>query len=402
MSNTKSDHFYPDTLKQVQISSVQSHLGPDLVKSEELAEELKEITSLYNVAVGVGSSLKLEEVVWRLYKESSRLIDTTNFAIVIYDNESDTLHFALAIDHGQQLKPLSVKRTESQGLIGHILTSQSPSLIPDLLQTDYIAGTNRIRSWLGVPILNPVLNQEGPQGVISTWSYKPNKFTDRNLWLLSAIGTQAAIAIRNARMYEASQKRVAEMVHLKDLAQRRVTEMALLNDITRTLSATLQFDEVLIRIMERVEGILKAEAGWLLLSEPKTGDLIFQIGLGRTRAIEPFRLPRGEGLAGEVALTGKAMLVDINLDKHSFVELEQRLDFVAHNVLCVPLTLDDHVIGVLEVMSKNGDNFTRNDLDLLSSIVPYAVIAIKNARFHENVLAERDRVIEAEEQARKG
>ena len=63
------DYYYPDTLQQIQLSSVQVNLAQELLKTEDLAEELKEITSLYNVAVGVGSTLKLEEVIWRLYKE---------------------------------------------------------------------------------------------------------------------------------------------------------------------------------------------------------------------------------------------------------------------------------------------------------------------------------------------
>jgi signal transduction histidine kinase len=396
----EAKHYYPDTLQQIQLSSVQVNLAQEPVRTEDLAEELKEITSLYNVAVGVGSTLKLEEVIWRLYKESSRLIDTTNFAVVIYDGHTDTLNFALVINQGQQLKPLIVERSESQGLIANILTSQIPSLIPDLKRTDY-NGVGQIRSWLGVPILNPLLTSEGPQGVIATWSFKPNKFTDRNLWLLSAIGTQAAIAIRNARMYEASQQQLAEMARLKDIAQRQVTEMALLNDITRTLSTTLHFDEVLFRIMERVEGVLKAEAGWLLLTAPKTYELVFQVGLGRTRTIAPFKLSRGEGLAGEVALTGKPVLVKFDSKKHNYEELKQGIDFEVNDIICVPLIQDDQVIGILEVMSKEGDEFTQHDLNLLTSIVPYAVIAIKNSRFHESVLSERDRVIEAEEQARK-
>jgi signal transduction histidine kinase len=67
----------------------------------------------------------------------------------------------------------------------------------------------------------------------------------------------------------------------------------------------------------------------------------------------------------------------------------------------VPLVLYDQTIGVLEVMNKREGTFNQNDLELLSSIASYAAIAIQNARLHENVLAERDRVIEAEEKARK-
>jgi signal transduction histidine kinase len=386
---------------QLEVSAEKNGFKSNSNKTDGLAGELKEVTSLYNVAVGVGSSLNLNEVIWRLYKETCRLIDTTNFAVVLYDDENDTLDFVLVFDQGHRLKPRLVKRSESQGLVAKVLASQLPLLIPDVSSTEFSVGSERIRSWLGVPILNPLLNHEGPQGVIATWGYEPNHFDDHSVWLLSAVGTQAAIAVRNARTYEASQQRVAELARLKDIAQRRMTELVLLNDITRTLSATLQFDEVLARIMERVEGILKAEAGWLLLADPETGELVYQIGLGRTRTTEPFRLPRGEGLAGEVAQSGQSALVKLEQNGRSFRELESTVDFPVCAILCVPLVLDGQVIGVLEVMSKKGDDFTQSDLELLDAIVPYAVIAIRNSRFHESALAERDRVIAAEEKARK-
>ena len=240
-----------------------------------------------------------------------------------------------------------------------------------------------------MPILNPVLNNENAQGVIAIWSYKPNAFNDHDLWLLSAIGTQAAIAIRNARLFESSQRRAAEM--------------ALLNDVARTLSSTLQLDEVLTRIMEQVETMLNVEAGSLLLADTATGELVFQIALGdKADELKPFRIPKGQGIAGEVALTGKPLMIaNVDQDKRHFKKLDQTTHFLTRNILCVPLVLYDQIIGVLEVINKREGNFTQNNLDLLSSIASYAAIAIQNARLHENVLAERDKVIEAEEQARK-
>ncbi len=394
--------------EQSPASPAQTGLNAGWTKPGRLSKETKEITTLYNIAVAVGSSLNLKELIWMLYKESGRLIDTANFAVVLYNDSTNMLNFVLVFDQGHKIKPFSVKYSNNNWVVARVIATETPLLIRDFLETEDIVATGQlhankqVRSWLGAPILNPVLSHEGVQGVIATWSYEPNHFTEHELWLLSAIGTQTAIAIRNARSYEASQQRAEDMARLRDIARRRVTEMALLNDITRTLSATLQFDEVLMRIMDRVEGILKAEAGWLLLTDSSTGDLVFQIGLGKTRAIEPFHLPRGQNLAGKVAMTGQPVLVvDVEQDKRPFKDLEQKVGFAVQSILCVPLILHDHIIGVLEVMSKKGDKFSQNDLELLNSIVPYAAIAIKNARFHGSALAERDRVIEAEDQARK-
>lgn len=180
-----------------------SKLNPDRGKQELLSQELKEITSLYNISVAVGSSLNLEEVIGILYKESGRLINTSNLAIVLYDEQTSTLNFALAYDRGKPVKPRSIKLNYQDSLIGRILTSRTPLLIPNLQANNSVDTEHLIRSWLGVPILNPDPAQESAQGVMVLWSYEPNAFTDHDLWLLSAICTQAAIAIRNARLHEA-------------------------------------------------------------------------------------------------------------------------------------------------------------------------------------------------------
>lgn len=355
-----------------------------------LTKEIKEVSTLYNIGVAVGSSLELKEVIRTLYKESTRLIDTSNFAIVLYDEVTQTLNFKLMIDQGKMVKPMSVKLAEDRGLTGRVLTSQSPLLVSDFPAANNSNNAHqRIRSWLGVPILNPTLTQDSAQGVIATWSYQPHAFTDHDLWLLSAIATQAAIAVRNAHLFESSQRRAAEM--------------ALLNDVARTLSSTLQLDEVLTRIMEQVETLLNVEAGSLLLTDQTTGELVFQIALGdKADEIKPFRIPKGEGIAGEVALTGTPLMIaNVDQDKRHFKKLDQTTNFLTRNILCVPLVLYDQIIGVLEVINKREGNFTQTDLELLSSIASYAAIAIQNARLHENVLAERDKVVEAEEEARK-
>ena len=362
---------------------------------KRLTTEIKEVTTLYNIGVAVGASLNLKEVVWSLYKESGRLINVTNFAIVIYDSANNCLEFMLAFDQGKRLKPIILPRQEDTGLINQVLTTQSPVLIrdvqqsPDTVETEQLNPKQPTRSWLGVPIVNPALVGESAQGAIVTWSYEPNLFTNHDLWLLSAIGTQAAIAIRNANFFEDS--------------QRRAMEMAVINDVARTLASTLQLDEVLTRIMEQVEGMLDAEAGSLLLTDTSTGDLIFQIALGdKANEIKPFRVPRGQGIAGQVAESGEPLMVaDLRQDERHFKKLDQQVDFSTRNILAVPLVLHDRVIGVLEVMNKRSGNFNQHDLKLLSSIASYAAIAIDNARLHESVLAERDRVIEAEEVARK-
>jgi GAF domain-containing protein len=134
------------------------------------------------------------------------------------------------------------------------------------------------------------------------WHSKPDTYNEHDMWLLSAIGTQLSIALRNARLYESSQRRATEMSRLKDIAQRQAEEMRFLNEVGRILASTLHLDKVLTTIMEQVDEMLAVEAGSLLLTDPPTGDLVFQIALGeKASEVKPFSVPRGQGIAGQVA-----------------------------------------------------------------------------------------------------
>ena len=123
----------------------------DLDRLGQLSTEIKEITALYNIGVAVGSSLDLKKVIWALYRESSRLLDTSNFALIIYDNHLKALNFTLVFDQGQRMSPLSIKLSRRHELTGRVLINQAPVLVHDLLETQ--KGHNFTTYWTGHPFL---------------------------------------------------------------------------------------------------------------------------------------------------------------------------------------------------------------------------------------------------------
>ncbi|MCB0211983.1 MAG: GAF domain-containing protein [Anaerolineae bacterium] len=295
-----------------------------------------------------------------------------------------------------------------RGIVYRVLTAHAPVLAHDLTQGDEIFELSdyypeiQPRSCLGIPIINPVLNDKIAQGAIILWDYEPNTFNNHHIWLLSAIGTQASIALRNAQHFASSQHRAEEMAHLRDLAQRKADEMSFLNKVARTLGSTLNLNKVLTNIMEQVEVMLAVEAGSLLLTDQSTGELVFQIALGdKADEVKPFRVPKGQGIAGQVAQSGQPLIIsDAGLDARHFKDLDEKIQFVTRNILCVPLILHGQVIGVLQVLNKKVGDFTQNDSELLSSIASYAAIAIENARLYQSLEEEHTRTIQAERAAR--
>ena len=378
----------------------------DLV--ERLSKELKQVTALYNTGVSLNSSLNPKDVILSIYHESGRLVDTSNFALIIFEEEKNALRIVLTINRGRILKPFSAKMSNKGGLIYRVLTSHTPVLVHELTKSDEIFELSayyaeiKPRSCLGIPISNPVLDDKSAQGAIVLWDYEPDAFNNHHIWLLSAIGTQASIALRNAQHFASSLHRADEMARLRDLAQRKADEMAFLNKVARTLGSSLNLDKVLTNIMEQVEVMLAVEAGSLLLTDHSTGELVFQIALGdKADEVKPFRVPKGQGIAGQVAQSRKPLIVnDVGGDDRHFKDLDEKTHFVTRNILCVPLILHNQAIGVLQVLNKKVDEFTQNDSDLLGSIASYAAIAIENARLYESLEEEHSRTIQAERAAR--
>jgi signal transduction histidine kinase len=152
-------------------------------------------------------------------------------------------------------------------------------------------------------------------------------------------------------------------------------------------TATPQFPETLNSIIKQVESSLKVERGSLFLKDPATNELVLQLAFGsKADPVEPFRVPLGQGLAGQVALIRQPLLK---------LQVGQNTG----TALAAPLLLRGQVMGVLEVIREG--SFTRSEVELLNSLAVYAAIAVENAYLRQNILSERGRVIEAEEEARK-
>jgi signal transduction histidine kinase len=242
-----------------------SQIKPNLSQTrfEYLARENQDIAGLYNLAVALGSNLNLVEMIWTLYKEASRLLNTTNFAIAIYDPPADQLNFELIFNRGQRIKPRSIKLASNRGLAGRVLREQAPLLIRDLqaaglTDSSQAQPDKQIRSWLGAPILNPRLPQPQAQGIVAIWSYEPNVFTERDLWLLSAISTQAAIALRNVRLYETILDERDRIVEVEKQA-RQALARDLHDGPTQLVSAIMLHLDLLKLVLEKEPHNLLAE-----------------------------------------------------------------------------------------------------------------------------------------------
>lgn len=156
---------------------------------------------------------------------------------------------------------------------------------------------------------------------------------------------------------------------------------------------------VLQRIVESATRLTNGEASSLLLHNPKTDKLYFEIALGaKSDEIQRFSLDMGEGIAGWVAEKNRSLIVNEAADdpRHQR-QIAQQVGYRAQSILAVPMRVRERCIGVLEILNKqDGEPFNDVDLHWLEIFANQAAIAIQNARTFEAARTEidilRDRV----------
>lgn len=169
---------------------------------------------------------------------------------------------------------------------------------------------------------------------------------------------------------------------------------SLLNTST-ILNANLDLYQLLPLIMLYSKDLLEAEASSLFLLEEKDGFLYCEVALGeKGEIIQKYaRLEPGQGIAGWVAKEKKSIVLeDAYTDQRFNPALDQKTGFRTRSLVCVPLFIQDKVIGTLEILNKSQDrSFDHSDVEVLTSLSEIAAIAIKNAQTHESL---KKRVLE--------
>jgi diguanylate cyclase (GGDEF)-like protein len=162
------------------------------------------------------------------------------------------------------------------------------------------------------------------------------------------------------------------------------------HDIAKALTSTLQLDQVLKTIMEKVNELMSPDTWSLLLVDEKTNELYFQVATGAAAdKLKEVRLKMGEGIAGWVAQTGQAAIVpDVQKDERFAGHVDEITQMLTRSIICVPIRTKERVLGVIEIINYVGKrDFGPDDVALLQAMADYAAIALENAihvqRIHE-------------------
>ena len=352
----------------------------------ENVKRLEELKILYSISQEIALKLEVKVILQKIMQSAIELLGAEGGTIALWDNRKQ--NYAIAMVHrlpesliGKEISP------SWGGVVGEVIAKKYP-----ILYKDYEHHPNRMKELdpyhfkevLGVPLIV----REMIIGTMAIGSSDPEvHFQQSEIDLLYTFAHQAAIAIGNAKLYEDSLEKIKQLTTLYEIG--------------KTLSSTLDLDELFKKALE----LLKAQWGYalcvILFLDREKNELYVRQVIGRDfEKVRGLRFRVGmDGIVGWVAKSGEPLYVpDVSEDPRYIKEFSE-----VKSEAAFPLKIRDQVIGVLNVESEELRGFDEEDLKALLSFATQMSISIENAQLFsdlkqtvQELKQAQDQIIQAE------
>lgn len=198
----------------------------------------------------------------------------------------------------------------------------------------------------------------------------PNRQQPQHALLMQILAKSGAIAIQNARLYEAEQRRISELETLRQ-ASLRVT-------------SSLELHAVLEAILEQTFTLVHASDAHIFVYDGVKltfGAAMWSGGIQR----KPYSEPRPDGLTYQVARSGRRLAIS-NLAEDALFAGQGWTGAI----IGLPLKIGERVLGVMNIAYPQPRHFDPNELRILELLADQAALSLENSRLYEDVLRQAE------------
>ena len=316
-----------------------------------------------------GHSLELDDLLRALAELIRKVVEYQLFAVLLADEEG-TLSIRYSIGYRSELVR-NLRLRPGEGITGDAADRRQTVLVQDVSSDPrYIMAIDAVRSEIAVPLLA----RGKVVGVVDLQSSSKDAFGETERSILELIASRFSLAIDAAQLYQAT---VRQNAVFRTLSQ-----------IAADFAQILQLEQLLTKVSSLVRERVRYDAFSIYLAESEGGPLKHYFGVRFDERVQWQSLPLGQGIVGNAAQQ-RAAIVSPDTER------DPRYITATHGIrseLAIPLLLQDHLIGVLDLESERLDAFTPEDAQMLSLLAPQLAAAIENARLYEQVARSQQRL----------
>jgi len=368
------------------LTTVADQLALALEKARLFAEtrqRAEQLEALRQVTQDLMVLRDLDTLLHQIINRAIPLLNGTSGGIYLYRPRQDMLEYKVTV--GKYSDLIGVQLAKGEGLAGQIWSTGRPLTVQDY------------QSWAGKSVKwTPYLRHTTVVGAPIQWgseflgvlhvaaNNKQRTFTDEDTVLLSQLADQAAIAIQNVRLFEAT--------------TRRVTELETIRQASLSLTSSLELQSVLETILNSaLKLMLQAENAHIFLYQNE------RLSFGAAMWIDgpsdqPVAEPRPHGLTYTVAHTGELIVIPDMATHPLYADAPP--DWHG-TIIGLPLKISQQVVGVMTISSPQRAAWSDHELQALHLLADQAAIAIENVRLFEAERSARKQAETLREEAKQ-
>lgn len=351
-----------------------------LFPAESDLRSATQTSALVEIARTAGSTLDLSEVLSRVVGKTAQLMGADICSLWLLSEDGQSLLPSALYGRDEEFVSRWKGQTiplERERLSMEVVNTGKPVVVFDA-ETDGRTDKQAVKFFGDKSILVVPLVAKGR--ILGTLFLNHTRsqhwYSNQDIEIASAIASQAAIAIDNARLYEETRRWTLQLEAMQSLVAKLNTGNTVSGIATTIATETkkiVDYDTCRIFLLRPgSEELLPVTYGGA--SEEYRGD-----------TMEKLSIRVGEGIIGWVAQTGRPQLI-------SDVERDQRsrhipgTPYVEESMIACPLTYQGRVTGVISLSKLGLGKFSGSDLRLLNILANQAAIAMENARLYQETL----------------
>ena len=326
--------------------------------------DIDRLRAIVDAGVALASELSLDAVLQKIVETAAELTGAQYAALGVIDPTGQALERFIVTGIDPETQEAIGDPPRGRGILGALIEDAKPLRLDNLTEDPRSVGfpPNHppMRSFLGVPIL---LRGVAYGNLYLTEKADGAPFTEEDEELTTLLSSQAAVAIENARLYEA--------------ATRWLKQLESLNEISNALASEVDLSRLLDLIAARLRELMQARLVLIALPVPD-GSLIIRATDGEgSQELRGMRLESETSKTGRVLERRRSERVDSLIDD---IEMDQEAGrkMGARTGVFVPMMLRDRAIGVISVHDKEGSDvrFTDEDVRLAEAFAARAAVAV--------------------------
>jgi PAS domain S-box-containing protein len=380
----KTVHPFSATERALLVS-IGGQVGLALEKAqlyETSQKRARQLATLNELGQAISSSLDLDLVLSGLLKGVKHATDADTALVALKDDATQELVIRQAVGTVPS-GAIGFRMPPGEGLAGWVLKHGKTTLVPDVDADPRVLARPRWQLGFGARELLavPLIAHDETIGVVELFNKGNRSFGEADVRVAESVAAQAAVAIENARLYEAEQRarRTADTLREASLLLTQTLEMdTVVASLLENLSRLIPYDRARVMMLD-AESRLVVRAlreGGGSVEVPPGGDIVFD--------------PRGNPVLHEVLTSRKGALIP-DTHKHPDWGGRMRPEF-AHSWMGVPLFSGDAVIGLYSLAKMEPGFFNEAHLRTAEALSAQASAAIRNAWLFDQVRTGRERL----------